>query len=113
MRIHSANLLVGMGVAALLAYGLWSMDGALKTYVGIGSFAYFLGTLGPAIGIEYEPTRNARVLKVVCAVFFVIGLILNTLFASFSWSSSLYVVSTAISFLVFVFVGNAVYTARQ
>lgn len=113
MRINIANLLVGLGIVALLAYGIWSIDGELKTYVGVGSFASLFVTLIPAIGFDYALIRNARVLRVVCAVFFALGLVMNVLFASFGHSSSAYVVTVAVSLLVFVFLGNSLYNARQ
>ncbi len=113
MRINMGNVLVGTGVAALLAYGIGSIDGDLRAYVGIGSFVYFLATLGPAIGIDYALIRNARVLRVVCMVFFLAGCLFHPLFAAFGRSQTFYVVSTAVAMLCFVFLANALYNAKQ
>lgn len=113
MRINIGNLLVGTGIAGLLAYGIWSIDGELKAFVGGGAFVYFLATLGPAIGFNYVLIRNARVLRVVCAVFFLAGCLFHPLYAAFGHSSTFYVVSTSIAMLSFIFLINALYNAKQ
>ncbi len=113
MQIHPANFLIAVAISALIAYGLWSMDGSLKAYVAIGSFAYCAGTLGPAIGINLEFARNATNLRVVCVVFFMIGLALNLTFALIGSSQTLYILICAISFLVYVFLANSLYNAKQ
>ncbi len=113
MRINMGNLLVGTGISGLLAYGVWSIDGDLKSYVGIGSLVYFLVTLGPAIGFNYAFIRNARVLRIVCALFFLAGCLFHPLYAAFGRSSTFYVVSTSVATLSFIFLANAIYSAEQ
>jgi hypothetical protein len=113
MRINLANLLIALTISALLGYGLWAAGDDLKNYVGVGSFAYLAGTLCPAIGIQYELERSAVNLRVVCGIFFTLGLALNLGFALMGTSAIAYIVSAAVSFLVYLFVAGSIYSARE
>ena len=113
MRPNLGNLLIALTISALIAYGLWAAGDDLKNYVGIGCFAYLAGTLCPAIGIQYEFQRSALNLRVVCGVFFVLGLAVNIGFALMGSSPTAYILTSAISFLVYLFLGNIIYGTRQ
>lgn len=113
MKINPVNTLVAVLLSALLAYALWSVDGELKNYVAVGAFVFFAGTLVPMIGGSYEYARNGFNLRVVSGVFFALALLVNVMFASFSWSATAYIVSNAALFLVYVLLGNLIYGARQ
>jgi hypothetical protein len=107
------NFLVALAISMLIAYGLWSLDGALKNYVALGGMAFLAGTLIPCIGLHYETGRNATNFRVTSGLFFVIGLLINSVFAFLDSGQAAYVVISATVFLIFVVTGNAIYGARQ
>lgn len=113
MRPNAGNLLIALGISALMAYGFWAIGGDLRTYVGVGGFTYLAGTLIPAIGINYELQRAGVNLRIVCGIFFVLGLAINGGFALLGSSTTAYILVSAISFLVYLFLGNVIYGARQ
>ena len=43
MRPNFANLLIAVTLSALIGYGFWAASDDLRSYVGIGSFAYLAG----------------------------------------------------------------------
>lgn len=113
MKINPVNSLIAVVLSALLAYALWSLDGKLKYYIAVGAFVFFAGTLLPLIGASYENSRGSINLRVVSSVFFVLGLILNGVFGIFSLSATAYILSSAIAFLIYFLIANAVYNAPQ
>ncbi len=113
MKVNTVNFMIAVALSALLAYGLWSLDGALKNFVATGSFVFFAGTLAPCIGINFERARSAANLRVVCIVFFLVGAALNAAFAFVGSSQTLYIIVAAVLFLIYIFVANAIYNARQ
>lgn len=113
MNIRLINFIVALFFSALISYGLWSVDGPLHNYVAIGSFLFLAGTLVPAIGIEFEYARRAVNLRMTCGVFFGVGLIFNLICALLQVGTTIYIISSAIVFLVFVLIANGVYAVRQ
>lgn len=105
--------MVALAVSGLIAYGLRNLSEDLGNFVLVGSFAYLSGTLAPAVGVAYELKRNATNLRIVCGVFFVVGLLLNFGFVLFGGSQTLYVIACTVSFLIFAFVANVIYGAQQ
>ena len=113
MQINPVNALIAVLLSALIAYALWSFDGTLANHVAVGAFVFLVATLVPLIGGSYERPRNGFNLRVTSGVFCVIALLDNILFASFDFSATAYIVTTASLFLVYVLLANAVYNARQ
>ncbi len=113
MKINPVNFLVAIAISALMAFGLWSLDGELKNYVAVGAFSFLAGTLVPGIGIKYELVRRAVNLRIVSIVFFVIGLLINGAFSLINLSSTLYTIVSTIVFLIYVLLVNAIYSAKQ
>ena len=113
MRVNPINFAVALGIAALLAYGFWSIESALRNFIAVGSFVYLSGTLLPAMGIVFELPRRTVNLRLVCMLFFVLGLVINGAFAAIDFSSVAYVIVSAVTFLLFIFIANAIYAARQ
>jgi hypothetical protein len=113
MKLHPVNLMIAVAVSALVAYGFWSIDGPLKAFVAVGSFVFLVGTLAPAIGIDYALARRAVNLKIVCGAFFFLGVAINVLFSFLSLSQVAYILVSAIAFLVYMALANAIYSARQ
>lgn len=108
MRFNPINSVIAVLLSALLAYGLWSLDGSLKNYVAIGGFAYFAGTLVPCLGASFEYTRRGTNLRILSGLFFAVGLAINGLFALMSMAATTYVILLAIVFLMYAFAGNMV-----
>lgn len=113
MKMHPVNFLIAVAVSALIAYGLWSVDGSLKNYVAVGSFVFLVGTLAPGMGIQHELARRAVNLRIVCMLFFVLGLAINTFFALYSDSQTAYIIVNTIVFLIYVFFANMIFGSRQ
>lgn len=113
MKINPVNFLIAILISAILAYALWSIGGDLQNYIAVGAFVFFAGTLAPTIGGAYEQARNGTNLRVTSAVFFALGLGINGLFAMISFSATAYIVVSALAFLLYVFLANAVFSARQ
>jgi hypothetical protein len=113
MKINPVNALIAIVLSAVMAYALWSLSGDLKNYVAVGAFVFFVGTLLPLIGGSYEQARSGVNLRVVSGTFFVLGLVLNSVFGIFSFSATAYIVTSALIFLVYVFIANAVFGAKQ
>lgn len=106
MKANPLNIMIAVCISALLAYGFWSLGNNLANYIAAGSFVFLGGTLVPAIGMSHSNTRLSVNLKVLATVFFVIGLLINAVFALFATSSVFYILASAITFLVFVFLTN-------
>lgn len=113
MKINLVNFLIAVLVSAILAYALWNFGGDLKNYVAVGAFVFFAGTLVPTIGGSFELSRNGINLRVTSAVFFVLGLVINCMFSLITFSATAYIVISAIAFLLYILVANAVYGVRQ
>lgn len=113
MKVNPVNSLIAVMLSTIMAYGLWSLGGELKNYVAVGAFVFFVGTLLPLIGGGYGQTRNGVNLRVVSGTFFVLGLVVNSVFGIFSFSATAYIVTSALIFLVYVFIANAVFGAKQ
>ncbi len=113
MKIHAVNFLVALGISALVAYGLWAMDGDLKNYIAVGSFAFLAGTLVPAIGIDYEYKRRAVNVRVVCGSFAAVGFFLNLILSYVGSAPIPYIIVSAVSFLLYMFIANAIYSVNQ
>ncbi|MEI7429378.1 MAG: hypothetical protein WCL27_02910 [Betaproteobacteria bacterium] len=113
MKVNPVNFLVAIAISALLAFGLWSLDGELRNHVAVGGFVFLAGTLAPGIGIEFELARRAVNLRLVSIVFFVIGLVINAVFSLINLSSTTYTIVSAVVFLLYVLLANAIYSAKQ
>lgn len=113
MKINPVNSLVAVLLAALLAYTLWSMGGNIQNYIAVGSFVFFITTLLPLIGGSYEHPRRAVNLRVVAGVFLALGIAINVLAALLDLSPTAYIISSALAFLIYVFIANAIYNTKQ
>ena len=113
MKVHPVNLLAAFVISALLTYGISLMDSnVIKVAMSIGSFIFFVSTLGFAMGITFISVRTGVNVKVVAMVFFIIALILNLVWAFFAFSQATYVITVGIVFLLYVVFANAIYRAQ-
>ena len=113
MKVHPVNLLAAFVISALITYGIFIVDSnAIKVAMGIGSFVFFASTLGVSIGITFTSARTGVNVKIVAMIFFIISLVLNLLWAYFTFSQASYVITVGIAFLLYVVVANAIYRAQ-
>jgi len=96
----------------LLAYGFWSMGSPLANYLAVGSFLFLSGTLIPGIGLRCGNARMVVNQKVLAVTFFGIGLVINLVFALFGGSAVFYIIASAVLYLIFIFVSNALQTVH-
>ncbi|WP_415033156.1 hypothetical protein [Azonexus sp.] len=110
---NAVNVVIALLLSAVISYGLWSLEGPLRHYVAVGAAVFLTATLLPLLFAGYEHARRAVNLRTVSAVFFVIALLLNLAAAVLDFSATLYIVVSAIFFLVYVLLANATYNAKQ
>lgn len=113
MNIRPINFMIAIFASALIAYMLSTVEGSLQNYVVVGSFLFLAGTLTPAIGIEFSYARRATNLRMICGIFFTIGLLINGICTLLQVGPTTYIIGSALTFLLFAFVANAVYGAHQ
>lgn len=58
MKIHPVNFMIAVAVSALVAYGLWSIDGPLKNFVAVGSFVFFCRNLDALHGNQLRTSEE-------------------------------------------------------
>ena len=113
MKVHPVNLLAAFVMSALITYGIFLMDSnVIKIVMGIGSFVFFTSTLGVSIGITFTSARTGVNVKIVAIIFFIISLMLNLLWAYFTFSQASYVIAVGIAFLLYIMVANAIYRSQ-
>lgn len=113
MKIDNVYFMIAVAIGMLLSYGLWSMAGELSTFIAIGSVVYLCITLGMAMGVRHDNPRTRTNLSMVSLSFFVVGLAINVVFCFVGNAPVLYMLVTAISFLVYLAVANFIQNARQ
>ena len=113
MKINPVNSLIAVVLSALLAYALWSIEGAIRNYVAVGSFVFCVATLLPLMGGSFENERRGINLRVIAGVFLGLGLAINVVFPLFEFSATAYIIVSALAFLVYVFIANTIYGAQQ
>jgi len=114
MKVHAVNLLIAIAVSALLTYGVISVDAnVLKGAIGLGPFIFLASTLSMAIGVSFENPRVSVNVKLVSAIFFVVALCLNLVFAFISFSQTSYIITSGVIFFLYVLVANSIYGAKQ
>lgn len=114
MRIHALNIVIAVGISALLAYGLWQLGaGAIRGTVAVGGFAFLASTLTCAIALRYADARVGVSVRAVGWIFFVVALGLNLGFALAGASQPIYLITCGIAFLVFLLAANGVFSAAQ
>jgi len=114
MRVHLVNTLVALAVTALITFGISSIDGnTLKGQIGIGSFIFIASTLVFAIGITFDNVRMGINVRLISWIFFVVGLLLNLLFALVAFSQTSYIITSGVVFLIYVLVANSIFSAKQ
>lgn len=105
MKIKVIPLIIVLGLAALMAYGLFSFcknDNALLLAI-VGGIMLFVA-LTAAFGVSFEPHRTSVNIKVTSIVFFLLALISNVIFAFVQFSVPLYIVINGLLLLIWLLI---------
>lgn len=114
MKIHATNSLIAVTICALLAYGIISIDAnAIRFPTGLGAFITLASTLVVAIGVSFDNSRTGANMRTLAATFFLIGLALHCLFALAGFSTTAYIITCGIYFLLYVLLANALFAAKH
>ena len=113
MNIDKVYFMITVAIGLLLSYGFWSMAGELSTFIAIGSAVFLCVTLGMAMGVRHDNPRTRTNLSVLSGAFFFVGLGVNTVFCFTGYVPVLYIMVSAICFLIYLAVTNFIQTARQ
>lgn len=113
MKIDKVYFMIAVAIGMLLSYGLWSMAGTLSTFIAIGSLVYLCITLGMTMGVRHDNPRTRMNLSIVSATFFMIGLVSNVVFCFAGNVPVMYMMVTAISFLIYLAIANFIQNVKQ
>jgi hypothetical protein len=113
MRIDGVYFTIAVAIGLLLTYWLWSVADTLATYIAFGSAIYLCVTLGMAVGVRHDNQRTRTNVSILSMVFFGIGLGLNLIFCMTGNDPVIYILSNAISFLVYLGAVHLIASAQQ
>ena len=113
MKFDIVYSMIAVTIGLLFSYGLWSMAGPLSAFILIGSAIYLCATLVMIVGVRHENSRTTTNLSVLSGTFFVIGLAINIAFCFVGYAPVIYMMVSAISFLVYLAALNALINTRQ
>lgn len=102
MRIDFINFLIAIGIAALLAWGGYSMTKVddLKAYVALVSFVTICTSGVLTIAMGFEEKRSTVVVRATSGAFFLIFILLNGIFTFFDFSKPLYIILNVLLLLL-------------
>lgn len=105
MKINFIPALIAIAIAALIAYGMYSLsDSENKNLLGCGSFILAAGTLLTAFGLSFEKARTGANVRTLAVLFFTITLGSNVAFSFVEFTPPVYVITSGILFLLFILV---------
>lgn len=114
MKINTFKSIIAFCISTLLSYGLYNLPASgMSNIVCIGSFIFFITTLMTALGLQFNYSRTNTNIKTLSIVFFIIGLISNSLFSFSSFSIPFYVMLNGILLLVFLLATYSIFKAEQ
>lgn len=114
MKPNAVNFGIAILVSALLAYGFYSLAaGDLRYPVATGFFCFAASTLCLMIGVAFERPRTGTNARIVCAVFFLLAIAINLLFAMVPLPQSSYVVTSGVAFAAYLVTVRGVIAAGQ
>jgi hypothetical protein len=113
MSVDFLRVLIAIAISLLLSYGLWSISEGMSVFILVGSVIFLSVTLMGAMAITLENGRSNINLSVFSYLFFVIGLIINFVFSFTEHSPVAYILTSGISFLLYVFIADFLTRTRQ
>jgi len=113
MKIDGVYFLIAVTAGLLISYGFWSQAEELSVFIAVGSALYICSTLGMMIGVRHENSRARVNLSILSGIFFVVGLIINWFFVYAGYIPVAYIMTSALSFLVYAALVNFIHNAAQ
>lgn len=114
MKFNLIPFVISLFLSALLAYGLYSLSSdANKLLLSIGSFMFFIMTLGFMIGISFDSGRTAANAKIVAGIFFVTFLIVNSVFSIIGFSLPAFLITNGILLSVYLLIEYSLQKSNQ
>lgn len=115
MKMNTLYSIIAVAIAALLAYGIYSLCRSENEWLmAIGSFLLIGFPLFLAMGVSSPVKRSIANMKVLAVVFFLLTLVVNILFACLShFSIPLYIILNGITILVFFLIYHSIYSTKQ
>lgn len=111
-QVKFFQLIIALAISALLSFGFYSMDiDENKLLIALGGFLFFSATLTCVMGIKFETAGVSVNVRVLSAIFFVVGLLSHFVFSFFSSSIPLYVIVNGILILVYALIVNSLIKA--
>ena len=113
-QVKFFQLIIAIAMSVLISFGFYSMDiESNKLLIAIGGFVFFAITLACTIGIQFETAGVSTNVRVLSAIFFVVGLVSHVVFSFFSSSVPLYVIVNGIVLLVYALIVNGLIKAAS
>ena len=115
MKIRVVQTIIALGISVLLAYALYELchtDGKEMLLAIGGGLCLFL-PLVTCLGVRFEQPRTTANVAVVGAVFFVLMLISNVLFAYLPFKTHTFVIVNGILLLLFLLIAYLIAKAKQ
>ena len=115
MKVKVVPTIIALGISALLAYALYNIchtEGKEMLLAIGGGLCLFL-PLVTCLGVRFELSRTSANVAVVGAVFFVLMLVSNVIFAYSHFETHAYVIVNGIILLLFLLIAYLIAKARQ
>lgn len=115
MKFDLVNTLVALCISALLAWAGYTLaaDITLSYYVAGVTFVTLGASCVMMMGFRVEEARSTNNLRATAAAFFFIFLIINAIFACFSFNVPLYLISNLLVLLIMVLAARGVVRSRM
>lgn len=115
MKVKVVPTIIALGISTLLAYALYNIchTEGKELLLAIGGGLCLFLTLATCLGVRFEQSRTSANVAVVGAVFFVLMLISNALFAYLQFETHTYVIVNGILLLLFLLIAYLIAKAKQ
>lgn len=113
MKINLVPTVISAALAALISYALYEIsspdeNALLLTF--IGGF-YLLLTLWGSMGYTIEGCSRVVNMKVLSGVFFVIGLVVEIIFAIIGFTLPVFIILHGVMLLIWILITHSLYKA--
>lgn len=115
MKVKVVPTIIALGISALLAYALYNnchTEGKEMLLAIGGGLCLFL-PMATCLGLRFELSRTSANIAVVGAVFFVMMLVSNAIFAFSHFETHAYVIVNGILLLLFLLITYLIAKAKQ
>ncbi len=115
MKIKVVPIIIALGISVLLAYALYEIchTEGKEVLLAIGGGICLFLPLATCLGVRFEPSRTSANVAVVGAVFFVLMLISNSVFAYLRFATHTYVIVNGILLLLFLLIEYLIAKTKQ